>query len=298
MKNEPEDLDGLREAADLLGGSFPGHTMQRLRTPDGKYRYTYVSSGVRDSFGLDPVELMALREVDHSWLHPEDKPRFIEALETSAATLGQLDIEVRVALDNGQYRWVRSIGKPRRLDDGSTLWDGVALDVTNRRDAVEALERTLKQVRQNETSEGRLAHIAATDIQARLSELRGAISDLAVAAQQDRVGPAIDNVQSRFEQFERALVASRELVVPGSDTDDAGTASSDQTVAKAKQLTKRQIEILSHVGKGASNRDIADLFGISEGTVKLHLSSIFKRLGVQNRTEAALKWRSLGASFE
>lgn len=293
MSDKPERLNELREAADLLGGSFPGHTMQRLRTPDGKYRYTYVSSGVRDSFGLDPVELMALREVDHSWLHPEDKPRFIAALEASAETLEQLDMEVRVALENGQYRWVRSIGKPRRLADGSTLWDGVALDVTDRRDAVEALERTLKQVRQNETSEGRFAHIAATDIQARLSELRGAISDLSAAMQDNRVRSAIEAVQSRFEQFERAMVASRELVLPGSDSDEAAAASNDQSAAKARQLTRRQIEILSHVGKGASNRDIADLFGISEGTVKLHLSAIFKRLGVQNRTEAALKWRSL-----
>lgn len=290
MKNDPESLNELREAADLLGGSFPGHTMQRLRTPDGKYRYTYVSSGVRDSFGLDPAELMALREVDHSWLHPDDKPRFIAALEASAQSLEQLDIEVRVGLDSGQYRWVRSIGNPRRLADGSVLWDGVALDVTDRRDAVEALQRTLKQVRQNETSEGRFAHIAAADIQARLSELRGAISDLSAAAQEDRIGAAIEAAQSRFEQFERAMIASRELVLPGSDAEDAAAAANDQ--ASGPALTKRQIEILSHVGKGASNREIADLFGISEGTVKLHLSSIFKRLGVHNRTEAALKWRS------
>ena len=40
--------------------------------------------------------------------------------------------------------------------------------------------------------------------------------------------------------------------------------------------------------KGKSNRDIASLLGLSEGTVKIHLSRIFKRLGVSSRTQAML----------
>lgn len=293
MSDAPISHDPLHEVADLLGKSFPGHTMQRLRTPDGKYRYTYVSSGIAQSLDLDPVDLMQRAEVDHSWLHPDDKERFIGALEHSAATLDQLDIEVRVARQGGGYSWVRSIGHPRRLEDGSTLWDGVALDVTDRRQALEALERTLKQVRENETSEGRFSYIAASDVRDRLGDLRRAIGALGSSPADEATRQAIAEVEKRFEQFELALTAARDLVqVKGART--AAGPGLDLEMADGIKLTKRQRQIMDQVADGAANRDISDALGISEGTVKLHLSAIFKRMKVQNRTEAALKWR--GAS--
>lgn len=51
-------------------------------------------------------------------------------------------------------------------------------------------------------------------------------------------------------------------------------------------LTERQAEVLSLMVKGKSNRDIAGLLGLSEGTVKIHLTAIFKVLGVSSRTQA------------
>lgn len=51
-------------------------------------------------------------------------------------------------------------------------------------------------------------------------------------------------------------------------------------------LTPRELDVLSHVAEGHGNRDIGDLLGISEHTVKFHLASIYGKLGVGNRTEA------------
>ncbi|MEO8163806.1 MAG: LuxR C-terminal-related transcriptional regulator [Betaproteobacteria bacterium] len=53
-------------------------------------------------------------------------------------------------------------------------------------------------------------------------------------------------------------------------------------------LTDRQIEVLSLAAQGKPNLAIAKQLGIAEGTVKLHMSAIFKALGVQNRSEAVL----------
>ncbi len=57
----------------------------------------------------------------------------------------------------------------------------------------------------------------------------------------------------------------------------------DRAIAK---LTDRQMEILTSVADGQSNSDIAKQLGLSEITVKKHLSAIFERLGVANRSEA------------
>jgi len=51
-------------------------------------------------------------------------------------------------------------------------------------------------------------------------------------------------------------------------------------------LTERQAEVLGLMAGGKSNREIADLLGLSEGTVKIHMTAIFKALGVQSRTQA------------
>ncbi len=51
-------------------------------------------------------------------------------------------------------------------------------------------------------------------------------------------------------------------------------------------LSKRQAEVLGLMVRGKSNRDIAALLGLTEGTVKIHLTAIFKVLGVASRTQA------------
>jgi len=54
-------------------------------------------------------------------------------------------------------------------------------------------------------------------------------------------------------------------------------------------LSNREMEILTYVVKGSSNRDIGISLFISEKTVKNHLSNIFRKLEVEDRTQAALK---------
>jgi DNA-binding NarL/FixJ family response regulator len=62
-------------------------------------------------------------------------------------------------------------------------------------------------------------------------------------------------------------------------------------------LTLRQIEVLSRVCQGKANKQIAIELGLSEKTVKAHVTAIFKVLGVANRTQAALAARSVGVVF-
>lgn len=54
-------------------------------------------------------------------------------------------------------------------------------------------------------------------------------------------------------------------------------------------LTAREKDILRQVERGATNREIADALQISCHTVKTHLDHIFRKLGVHNRTQAAIK---------
>lgn len=58
--------------------------------------------------------------------------------------------------------------------------------------------------------------------------------------------------------------------------------------------TRREAEVLRLLSAGSSNGEIAKTFGVSEGTIKNHVSSILSKLGVRDRTRAVLKAIELG----
>jgi DNA-binding NarL/FixJ family response regulator len=70
--------------------------------------------------------------------------------------------------------------------------------------------------------------------------------------------------------------------------------TSASSTGNIEHLTDREREILKMVAAGAANREIAEALFITEGTVKNHLSNVLSKLGVRDRTQAALKAKELG----
>ena len=66
-------------------------------------------------------------------------------------------------------------------------------------------------------------------------------------------------------------------------------AINEDTVARAAGLTGRELEIMKAVARGLANKAIAKELWITEQTVKFHLTNIYRKLGISNRTEAA-RW--------
>ena len=64
--------------------------------------------------------------------------------------------------------------------------------------------------------------------------------------------------------------------------------------ALAEPLSPRELEILRLLANGATNREIAAQLVLAEGTVKNHVTSILGKLGVTDRTAAAMKAKELG----
>lgn len=73
-------------------------------------------------------------------------------------------------------------------------------------------------------------------------------------------------------------------------------AKQERRVAQplAEPLSQRELQVLEKLTEGLSNKEIAARLGIAEGTIKNHLSQIFGKLGVLDRTQAALRARELG----
>jgi DNA-binding NarL/FixJ family response regulator len=108
----------------------------------------------------------------------------------------------------------------------------------------------------------------------------GTSAELATAVTNGAVGVLLkDKVEMDLLSTIRFVVAGNQVI----PTRLLAQIEEDKAMGK---LTDRQMEILASVAQGQSNADIALQFGLSEITVKKHLSAIFERLGVANRSEA------------
>jgi len=69
---------------------------------------------------------------------------------------------------------------------------------------------------------------------------------------------------------------------------------SAQSEPLVEPLSDREIEVLKLIANGASNKEIAAQLVIAEGTVKNHVTNILGKMGVRDRTQAAMKAKELG----
>ena len=109
----------------------PGALYQRIIRPDGTLRYKLASAGFETLLGIRAQEVERDPE---SWIGrmlPEDRVRFDAMRASSADTSDIMRFEARYRRVDGEIVWLRSESAMRSLPDGTRVWDGVVLDVTN-----------------------------------------------------------------------------------------------------------------------------------------------------------------------
>lgn len=130
-----------------------------------------------------------------------------------------------------------------------------------------------------------------------------ALDDLDTVNRAMRLGaagyvPKSGDGESLLDALRRVL--SGEIYLPSHLLDKlsvtlSGGLGRGRTPADRYGLTEGQRRVLELLREGKSNRDIGDMLGLTEGTVKVHVSKIFRKLGVVSRAEAiALLQRQRG----
>ena len=126
---------------------------------------------------------------------------------------------------------------------------------------------------------------ALTDSQFHVQAVqKGAMGVVMAKQSPDVLYKAIEKVYEGEVWLDRSLVAN--VLVRNSQMQR--TAASDTQPRKITQLSKREREVISLVGAGLKNQQIADQLFLSEITVRHHLTSIFKKLGVSDRLELVI----------
>lgn len=112
---------------------------------DGNRRFTYVGRSIERLNEISVGELVA----DPSALYRQFLPKYqrlVANLEKTALEKRMsVDVEVQSILPSGRLRWFRFTSTPRKLDDGSMVWDGVEVDITDRKAAEVDLEERIAE---------------------------------------------------------------------------------------------------------------------------------------------------------
>ncbi|MFA6242289.1 MAG: PAS domain S-box protein, partial [Candidatus Hydrogenedentales bacterium] len=121
-----------------MKANIPGLVYVLELRPDGSTSLPYISENCREMFGLEPDAVVKDASVIMSLQVPEDAARMEKATRESAQTLRPFRHEGRRIVD-GEVRWYDCFSRPEKLPDGRIVWDGIILDITEQRQAQNAL---------------------------------------------------------------------------------------------------------------------------------------------------------------
>ncbi|MDF0555158.1 trifunctional serine/threonine-protein kinase/ATP-binding protein/sensor histidine kinase [Kamptonema sp. UHCC 0994] len=116
-----------------LANNIPGMVYQFRLGTDGSVSTPYVSSGCLDLYEVEPELVMGGKFSLYTLHHPDDNPAIEKAIAYSAQNLTPFEQEWRIILPSGTMKWIQSAARPERQADGSILWDGVVIDISDRK---------------------------------------------------------------------------------------------------------------------------------------------------------------------
>ncbi len=142
IMEDSTERDGSARRLDALAGNVPGMIFQLLLRPDGTSCYPYASAGIRDVFGLEPDDVHHDSAPLFARVHPDDREKLRATLWAAAESLAPPRTHYRVRHPRKGEIWVQGRSTPRRLADGSVLFEGYLTDSTEENVAKAELERT------------------------------------------------------------------------------------------------------------------------------------------------------------
>lgn len=126
-----------------MAENVPGALFQWFMSPDGGYGLRYISPRADELLGINPE--LAVSDWKHLHLHPGDIARWAESLGRASKSMEDWAFEGRIVMPDGFVKWVRCLAKPVKEKDGTVVFNGIILDITDAKDT----EREMKEIRRN-----------------------------------------------------------------------------------------------------------------------------------------------------
>ena len=125
-----------------IAANLPGMLFQILQRQDGSVFIPYVSSGCKYLSELEPEAVQADFQVLYKLIHPQDIKAFAESINVCRTTLRPWHWEGRIITPSGKLKWIQGTSQPELQEAGDFLWNGLLMDITDRKQAQEKLQES------------------------------------------------------------------------------------------------------------------------------------------------------------
>lgn len=187
------DIIALR----TLTGNLPGAIFQMRLDGDRNINIPMVSARITELTDLKPEELGGGSLPGGRLIPASIMPEFMRRLDESEKTMRPFNMEAQIDAGNHDSRWVRYISRPRKLENGTTVWDGIILDVTDRRKAEEELKKHHDHLEE-------LVAERTIEVEKKNEELRKEIEE------KIRYGQALKENEERLKTLSKQVISSQD----------------------------------------------------------------------------------------
>lgn len=139
--------EALRQSHRLLNNlslQVPGVLFQAIIHPDGRISIPYSSEKLHEIYELSPDCARENATAVFSRFHPEDRERIFDGIFEATKKLCRWECEYRVLLPRQGIKWLYGAALPQRLDDGTVVFYGIVMDVSERKQTEEKLSHSQK----------------------------------------------------------------------------------------------------------------------------------------------------------
>lgn len=189
-----------------LESSLPGALYEFVTQNDGLGEFRYFSESLRNLLGLDPSDMVGSASLLTQRVHPEDLPRFIDAVRQSTETGKPFFIESRIQAADGSWRWIQTTAAPQVDEPQAAIWSGFMLDITERKRLEHAADRMAIIQQENEAISRLLKekeHIVAMMLNENRNAATSALSASMAHQLNQPLGASSLNIQFLKRQLER-----------------------------------------------------------------------------------------------
>ncbi|MBE9181974.1 PAS domain S-box protein [Oculatella sp. LEGE 06141] len=116
-----------------LAANVPGMIYQFQLNLNGSITFPYLSSACRELYELEPEAVQQNASLIFDSVHPDDRTSLTSSIIHSAQTLQTWEWEGRIITASGQMKWVQGASRPDQKADGVIVWDGLLIDVSERK---------------------------------------------------------------------------------------------------------------------------------------------------------------------
>ncbi|HEV2362589.1 MAG TPA: PAS domain-containing protein [Caulobacteraceae bacterium] len=277
-KRVEEKLAETEGRLSALANNLPGGMIyQGVVETAGQRRFTYVSASCERVNGLSPEAILADPQLLYALVHPDDLPRLAQAEAEAERIDGSIDVELRARSPDGAWRWFRIVSAPRRLASGQMAWDGLQIDIDQRRRAEDAVREL------NERLEERVERELARRLEAEAA--------LRQAQKMEAVGQLTGGVAHDFNNLLTLIIGGLESLRRCAPDDQARCSRAlDMALAGAERAASLTGRLLAFSRRQPLDPKPLDLNVLIDGMTELLTRTLGERVEVAAQAARRL-WR-------